>query len=121
MLAALKTRLLAAGEAKDDSDWGGYAQARAPDVWRAEIRHTICPRACSLTALIIITASVASIVQEDDTVVARIFIHPAADIDRCDQSSAQIRHKARLRSKLSAGFCKGFAKGRTTTCRLSVR
>lgn len=53
------------------------------------------------------TLATASIVSSDGTVVARAFVHPAADIDRRNQRGTRIRSKARKTAKLSEGFCRG--------------
>jgi len=52
-----------------------------------------------------------AIVDADGTVVARRFLHPAADIDRRDKGLAAVSRKASLTmgesGKLSEGFCRG--------------
>lgn len=74
-----------------------------------EIEPTRLPdrqRICSVDVGIN-TLATASIIERDGTVVARRFIHPAADKDRRDKNATIIRGKARKTVKLSRGFCKG--------------
>jgi len=90
---------------------GARAKPAAP--FRIKRMKLVHQEAVCAADLGINTTAVAGIVQADGTVVARRFIHPAADIDRRDKSPAQIRHKAHLTGRLSEGFCKGlYAKGR---------
>lgn len=64
------------------------------------------------------TLATASSVTPNGTVVARRFMHPAADIDRRNKRSQLIRRKARKTATLSPGFCKGsIAKYVTSTSR----
>lgn len=59
------------------------------------------------------TTVVASIMYPDGTVKARVFIHPAGDIDRRDKGLSVIRRKAKQTGKLSSGFCRRlYRKGR---------
>ncbi len=63
-------------------------------------------RACAVD-IGINTLATASIVSSGGTVVARRFLHPAADIDRRNKRCTLIRGKARKTAKLSKGFCRG--------------
>jgi IS605 OrfB family transposase len=74
-----------------------------------EIRRVRLPdekRVCSVDVGIN-TLATASIITSNGTVVARRFLHPAADIDRRDKRSRLISKKARKTGNLSKGFCKG--------------
>ncbi|WP_298976358.1 transposase [uncultured Thermosynechococcus sp.] len=52
------------------------------------------------------TLATASIVCPDGTVLARKFIHPSSDIDRCDKQANIVRQKARKTKTLHRGFAK---------------
>lgn len=52
------------------------------------------------------TLATCSIVYPDGTVTARMFIHPAVDIDRRDRQIKRVQVAARKTATLSKGFCK---------------
>ena len=51
------------------------------------------------------TLATCSIIKQDGTVVARKFIHPAADIDHRNKQARLIRTSAKKTKNLSTGFC----------------
>ncbi len=53
------------------------------------------------------TLATGSLISRDGTVAGRVFLNPAADIDRRNRQADLIRQKARKTAKLSRGFCKG--------------